>query len=130
MILMSINIRGVGGSPKMPSLRRILSVYKLDILFLQETLVDEEKANIFLYSLYPSWMISTVSSVGSLGGLLAAWNPDVFDLQSHLCAGGILLTGIHLPDNRRISFLNAYGPYTGRRQFWELVESRGILDRG
>jgi hypothetical protein len=91
--------------------------------------VDEEKARHFLSSLCPSWMISTVSSVGNSGGLLAAWNPIVFDLQSYLCVGGILLTGVYLPDKSRISFLNAYGPCTGRRQFWELVESKGFLAR-
>jgi hypothetical protein len=58
-----------------------------------------------------------------------AWNPDVLDLQSHLCSGGILLTGTLLPDNSRISLINTYGPCSGRRQFWETVDSRGLLDR-
>lgn len=74
-------------------------------------------------------MTSTVISVGNLGGLLVAWNPLVFDLQSYLCVGGILLTSVYLPDNSRISLLNAYGPCTCRRQFWDLVESRGFLAR-
>jgi exonuclease III len=66
MILMTLNIRGVGGTPKLHSLRRILIVHKPDILFLQETLVNEEKARHFLTSLCPSWMVSAVSSVGNL----------------------------------------------------------------
>jgi hypothetical protein len=56
-----------------------------------------------------------------------AWNPNIFELQPFLSVGGILLTGIHIPDKRRISFLNAYGSCSGRRQFWEQVEAKGLL---
>jgi endonuclease/exonuclease/phosphatase family metal-dependent hydrolase len=38
-----------------------------------------------------------------------------------------LLTGFHIPDNNRICFINAYGPCTGRRLFWEQVDSNGLL---
>jgi exonuclease III len=69
MILLSLNIRGVGGTLKLPSLRRLLTNTKPDIIFFQETLVPEEKARKFLYSICPSWMISVVSSVGKSGGL-------------------------------------------------------------
>jgi hypothetical protein len=78
-------------------------------------------------SLCPSWMVSAVSSMGKSGGLLVAWNPILFDLQPFICVGGILLTGIHLPDNKRISFINAYGSCSGRRSFWEKVEAKGLL---
>jgi hypothetical protein len=37
--------------------------------------------------------------------------------------------GVHLPDKRKISFLNAYGPCSSRRKFWESVETKGILAR-
>jgi hypothetical protein len=40
------------------------------------------------------------------------------------------LTGIRLPDKRRIYFLNVYGPCIGRRQFWEKVEAKGLLAQG
>jgi exonuclease III len=78
MILLSLNIRGVGGPHKLPSLRRLLDINKPDIIFLQETLVDEEKARKFLFSLCPSWMVCALSSMGKSGGLLAAWNPTHF----------------------------------------------------
>jgi exonuclease III len=75
MILLTLNIRGVGGPLKFPSMHRFLSSIKPDVIFLQETLVDEEKARKFMHSLCPTWMFSAVSSVGKLGGLLVAWNP-------------------------------------------------------
>jgi hypothetical protein len=80
-----------------------------------------------MYSIFPNWMISVVSSVGKSGGLLVAWNPNIFELQPFLSVGGILLTGIHIPDKKRISFINAYGPCSGRRHFWEQMEAKGLL---
>jgi hypothetical protein len=80
-----------------------------------------------MYSICPSWMISVVSFVGKSGRLLVAWNPNIFELHPFLSVGGILLTGIHIPDKRRISFLNAYGSRSGRWQFWEQVEAKGLL---
>ena len=114
---------------KLPSLRRLLNLSKPDIIFLQETLVIEEKARHFLISLCPSWMTSTVIAVGNSGGLSVAWNPLVFGLQSYLRVGGIFLTSVYLLDKSMISFINAYDPCTGIRQFWDLVESKGFLAR-
>jgi hypothetical protein len=123
MILFSLNIRGVGGPHKMPSLRRLLDINKLDIIFLQETLVDEEKARKFIFSLCPSWMVCSLSSVGKSGGLLVAWNPYIFDLEEFMCVGGILLTGYHLPNNKKLSLINSYGPCSERRAFWNRVQA-------
>ena len=106
MILLTLNIRGVGCTLKLPTLCIILSNTKPDIIFFQETLVPEEKARKLMYTIFPSWMISVVSSVGKSEGILVAWNPNIFELQPFLSVGGILLTGIHIPDKRRISFLN------------------------
>lgn len=44
MILLTLNIRGVGGAPKFAYVRRLLVIIKLGIIFLQETLVSKVKA--------------------------------------------------------------------------------------
>jgi exonuclease III len=44
MILLSLNIRGVGGMLKTASLTTLLDRIIPDIIFLQETLVDEKRA--------------------------------------------------------------------------------------
>jgi hypothetical protein len=107
MILLSINIRGVGGPLKLPSMRRLIDNTKPDLIFLQETLVDEEKARKFMFYLCPSWMYNVVSSVAKSGGLLVAWNPDLFEIKPFLCVGGILLIGLHLSDRKRLCMMNA-----------------------
>jgi len=74
MILLSLNIRGVGGSLKFPSMRRLPNKTKPNIIFLQETLIVEEKARLFMNSLCPTWMNSVVNSVRKSGGLLVVWD--------------------------------------------------------
>jgi hypothetical protein len=72
MILLSLNIRGVGGPLKLASLRRLSSKTIPNIIFLQETLVAAEKERNFMYILRPKWMICAVSSVVKSGGILVS----------------------------------------------------------
>jgi endonuclease/exonuclease/phosphatase family metal-dependent hydrolase len=127
MILLSLNIRGVGGSLKLASMRRLLSKNLPNIIFLQETLVAVEKARNFMYLLRPEWMICGVSYVGKSGGILVSWDPNVFDLVLVLSCGGIFLTGTSLANKRKVSFLNVYGPCQDRKNFWDKVDRRGLL---
>jgi len=80
MILLSLNVRGVGGPLKLASMRRLLEKTFPNVIFLQETLVATEKARNFIYFLKPKWMICVVSSVGNFGGILVSWDPTFFDL--------------------------------------------------
>jgi hypothetical protein len=82
MILLSLNIRGVGGPLKFPSMRRLLSKTNLDIIFLQETLVVEDKARHFMNVLCPNWMICAVNSVGKSGGLWCHGTQTIFVFKS------------------------------------------------
>jgi hypothetical protein len=128
MILLSLNIRGVGGHLKVASFRRLLSCISLEIIFLQETLVDSKKARLFLYQFLSKRHICSVNSLGTFGGLAVAWNPDYYDLYPYLCCGGILLSGTCHTTNKRINLLNLYGPCSDRQFFWEKIEARGLLD--
>jgi hypothetical protein len=119
MILLSLNIRGVGGPLKMASMHRLLSKTLPNVIFLQETLTNEEKARDFMFSLRPDWMSCAVSSVGNSGGLLVSWDPHFFVFSPVLTCGGIFLTGSSLVDKRKLSLLNVYGPCTDRKLFLE-----------
>jgi hypothetical protein len=91
MILLSLNIRGVGGLLKMASMRRLLSKTSPDILFLQETLVSEEKARLFVNSLRPDWMVCAINALGKSSGILVAWDPKVFILTPFLSCGRYII---------------------------------------
>jgi exonuclease III len=54
MLLLSLNLRGIGGTLKAASVCRLLDRTRPDIVFLQETLVHEQKARDFMHYLRPS----------------------------------------------------------------------------
>jgi exonuclease III len=77
MLMLSLNVRGIGGTLKAASLRRLFDRSRPDIVFLQETLSDEQKARDFLHKFRPSWVSSVVNChrkfrriVGRMGPLL------------------------------------------------------------
>jgi hypothetical protein len=78
--------------------------------------------------LRPTWVSCAVNSLGTLGGLLVSWDPNVYDLVPYLTIGGILLTGRCLKDKREVALLNIYGPCTDRLQFWHSVADSGLLE--
>jgi exonuclease III len=127
MLVLSLNIRGIGGTLKAASFRRLLEQSKPDIIFLQETLTGAQKSRDFMFLFRPSWYTVAVSSIGNSGGLLVSWDPSVFYLSSSLTTGGILCMGRCLADSREIALLNIYGPCTDRKRFWSLLNDSGIL---
>jgi hypothetical protein len=54
MILLTLNLRGVGGDLKLASLCRLLTRNLPDNLFFQETLVEEKKAQTLVNTLCPN----------------------------------------------------------------------------
>jgi exonuclease III len=115
MLLLSLNIRGIGGTLKVASMRRLLERTRPDIVFLQETLSDEQKARDFLHHLRPSWVSTVVNSIGNSGGLLVSWDPNLYDLASFLTIGGILLTGRCILTQKEVALLNVYGSCKDRK---------------
>lgn len=136
MILLSLNIRGVRGALKKASMRRLIDRTLPNIIFLQETLVDEQQAWDFLSSLRPQWFVSVVSSVGKSGGLLVTQDPIKFDLEPFLCCGVILMTGTCCANKRQFTLLNVYGPCTDRITFQDkffvlcLLAKTKLIDAG
>jgi exonuclease III len=127
MLFLSLNVRGIGGTLKVASFRRLLDHTRPEIIFLQETLVPAQKARDFLLNFRPSWAICSVNSVGNSGGLLATWDPNLFDLVPYLTVGGILLTGRSLLNNREIALLISTDHAQIRKTFWNSVEGNDIL---
>jgi hypothetical protein len=62
----------------------------------------------------PSWVSCAVNSLGTSGGLLVTWDPNIFYLNPHLTCGGILLTGKVIASQKQLSLLNVYGPCSDR----------------
>jgi hypothetical protein len=64
-----------------------------DIVFLQETLVDGDKAKGFFLQCLPSWNCVAMDPNGRSGGLLVGWNPAVAELCAIGTTAGIYLEG-------------------------------------
>jgi endonuclease/exonuclease/phosphatase family metal-dependent hydrolase len=127
MIVLSLNIRGIGGTLKAASFRRLLERSKPDIIFLQETLSADQKSRDFVHQFRTSWVTAAVNSIGNSGGLLVAWDPSLFDLRPFLSSGGILLLGRCLATNQEVALLNIYGPCLDRPLFWSHLANSGLL---
>jgi hypothetical protein len=80
-----------------------------------------------LHQFRPSWLACAASSVGNSGGLLASWDPTLFDLSPMLSPGGILLSGTCFELKTSINLLNVYGPCVDRKAFWERLDDIGLL---
>ena len=82
MIILSMNIRGVGGAQKLLALHRVCENVRPDILLIQETMVSSEKVIEVFSKVVGSWHMSAVDAIGLSGGLMSAWNPKkvIFDV--------------------------------------------------
>jgi hypothetical protein len=127
MLLLSLNVRGIGGTLKFASFRRLVDHTRPRIIFLQETLVFAQKARDFLYIFRLSWTVCSVNSVGNSGGLLVAWDTNLFELIPYLMVSGILVIDRSLLHNQELSLLNVYGACLTRKTFWNTMEDNDIL---
>jgi hypothetical protein len=59
-----------GRFPKRLALRRLVTLYKPDVIVLQETTVFGAKETGFLSSLLPNWSFSSLDAVGMFDGLI------------------------------------------------------------
>ena len=127
MIILYLNIRGLGGRPKTLGLRSLFDSLHPDIVLFQETMCSDLPALISFSKLLHSWEYCAVSAKGLSGGLLSAWNPLSVKCKAYHTFAGILLQaqvrGMSFP----LNILNVYGPYTNRIQFWDKTLCGGLL---
>jgi len=70
--VISLNVRGVGVSPKFLALKRLLDFVKLDIFLVHETMVCGNGAREVFHKLLPLWKFCVVNEHGLLGGMFSA----------------------------------------------------------
>jgi hypothetical protein len=127
MIILSLNLREVGGAPKLLNLKRLILSTSPDIIFFQETMVDSSKAKVFFLKCCPTWDCVAIDASSLFGGLTYGWNPLVDELQAFQTFVGIFLEG-HLKEiSRPVKLLNCYGPYKDMLSFWKPLEESGFL---
>jgi hypothetical protein len=127
MIVETFNVRGVGGSLKLLTLKRFLEKNNPDVLFIQETMVGVAKAREAFVKILPNWIFCGVDSIGLSGGFLTAWNHCKADFFSFLTPIGIILEGFIKDINLKLKMINCYGSYVDRVVFGKNYKGLGSL---
>ena len=127
MILLSLNVRGVRGTPKFHILKRLIERIAPNVILIQETMVEGSKVWEVFTKLLGGWTIYSMDALGQSGGFLTAWNPSKVSFKPFLTTDGILLDGYSMELNRNLNIINCYGPYVSRKDFWDEVMEAGIL---
>jgi exonuclease III len=74
MKILSFNCRGLANPVKKSSLKKLVEVVSLDVIFLQETLGINESVVASLESLMSGWSFVAVDANGCSGGLATGWS--------------------------------------------------------
>ena len=129
MKILSLNVRGLGGSAKHKSLQNLFASLAPDLIFLQETMTCSHPTILSFSKLCPGWEYCDLSSSSLSGGLIVAWNPRCFRVKAFKTVAGILLKAHVRGSSMVISLLNCYGPYNNREKFWDSVVKGGLLNQ-
>ena len=127
MLIVSMNIRGVGGSTKVRYIRQIIACEGAEFVCLQETklkALSEAKC----YSLWGDNKIGWVHYEGENGSgcLLSMWQKEVFTYTSHVQGKGfIVVWGKHIKSDSNCAVVNIYAACTLREKkaLWEELSS-------
>ena len=127
MKILTLNVRGLGGSAKQKILKHLFVSVVSDIILFQETMNSSYPALLAFSKLCPSWEFCVVSSKGLLGGLLSGWNPFKVRCKAYQTMAGILLEASVRGSHLSLSIINCYGPYRHREAFWDEAARGGLL---
>ena len=127
MRILSLNIRGLGGSVKQKILRHLLKTLSPDVVLLQETMTSTYPTLFAFSKLCPGWEFCALDSLRLSRGILSGWNPRVLRCKAYHTLAGILLKATLRGFSVPFSILNVYGPYSHRDTFWNAVAAGGLL---
>ena len=110
MIIVNLNIRGMGGSTKARYLRQLIACEGAKFVCIQETKA-KELSDAKCYSLWGDNKIGWQHYEGDngRGSLLSMWSKEAFSYTSHLMGKGyIVVYGCYLKSNLTCAVVNVY----------------------
>ncbi|GLT28567.1 hypothetical protein SLA2020_034900 [Shorea laevis] len=123
MILLSINIRGLGGVGKKRDIREKVAKHKVEILFIQETkleTIDNRLCKMIWDSENFEWVAQ--SAKGTSGGMLIIWNSSMFKYLNTFQGDGFLgVFGLSGSENIPCYLVNIYSSQdlACKRRLWD-----------
>ena len=117
MLIITLNVHGLGGFAKQKSLCHLLFSLSPDVVLLQETMTSPYPTLFTFSKLCPGWEFCALSSNGLFGGILSGWNSKLIKCKAFHTAASILLKASIRGSSIKLSILNCYGPYLNRDTF-------------
>ena len=127
MLILTLNVRGLGGKTKLSHLRSLFQTIRPDMILLQETMCSSYPAMHAFSKLLPNWEFCATSASGLSGGLLTAWNPRMVRCRAFETPAGILVKAKFRGMAVILDIINCYGPYKDREIFWDRLRQDGLL---
>jgi hypothetical protein len=118
---------GLGAPQNLLPLRDYLQQIKPDIVLLQETLIEGDKAKNLFFQCLPHWNVVALDSIGRSRGLLTGWNPTFAEFCAFGTVAGIFLEGRFKHTKEPVKLLNCYASYKDREPFWQQLFDSGLL---
>lgn len=108
MVILSLNIHGLGDTTQRISLKNPIIFVHTFIIFIQKAMSVKTKAIEYFLSIYPNWHIVDVDSCGLLGGIVALWDPIWAKLRAYKFFASILFSRYIRGISFHLYFLNIY----------------------
>ena len=126
-IVVSINIRSLGGKGKYLSLRDFLKKLNPSIICIQESMHLADHSIVVFCSMFQAWNIAAWDALGHSRGEIILWNPIVAMFKAFSFFGGTLIIG-HCRGHRNMPhIINLYAHDQERRIFWDWMDRSEIL---
>lgn len=123
--LISMNIRGLGATPKFLALKEIFLPARPKIIFIQETMHSSIVSLAFFRKMFSSWHMVATEENGQSGGLAVLWDLTWIKVKAFKCCASILISATIRGQALVINILNVYAPYRNRLPFWERLFALG-----
>ncbi|XP_068504280.1 uncharacterized protein [Phaseolus vulgaris] len=133
MLIVNLNIRGLGGGTKARYLRSIIGREEAEFVCLQETKTSE-LSDARCYNLWGDNKVGWVHNKGDngSGSLLSLWNTKSFTYESHVMGKGfIIIIAQHIKSSSRCVVANIYSPcsLSGKKTLWDDLSNTKSVSR-
>ena len=128
MMILSLNVRGLGGKTKLSRQRSLFLSLCPDMILLQETMCSTYPTLHAFSKLLPNWELCATNASRLSSVLLTAWNPGRVRCRAYETLAGILVKAKFRGMDTTLDILNCYGPYRDREFFWDRVLRGGLIN--
>ena len=130
MIILSLNIMGLGSPSKMLSLDRLVERHKLDVILLDETMGAGQNMIGLIGNILKGWDFLSIYAFENYGGIIIGWKKSIIILNSYFLSSGICTIFFFQDIEKKITMVNFYGPYEARKTYWENLFSQDCVKGG